>query len=105
MPGRGVHRGMAHPPAQRGVRGPGTPCRLHAVQWHGGAPEPGDLVHTTGGSWYLVQRVGAGRTPGRYTLGCVRLGRERPTQADDADAVVWEWQWLPRPRRPAPRSL
>lgn len=77
-------------------RSAGTPATLRATSWSGKAPEPGDLVCTDAGSWYLVDRVtptGVG-----YRLGVVRLGRRRPPEADDGRPVI-AWRWDPRRRR------
>jgi hypothetical protein len=77
----------------------GTPCTLRSTSWDGPPPAPGDLVCTTAGSWYLVTTVAAGAGVGHYRLGVVRRGRQRPPEADEADATVWLWTWLPRGRR------
>lgn len=76
---------------------PGTPATLTATSWTGRPPEPGDLVATDAGSWYLVDAVRP-TSRGGYRLGVVRLGRRRPAEADDGRSVI-AWRWDHRRRR------
>lgn len=90
--------GLRHRRAGPGALSLGQ-CTLRSHSWDGPAPAEGDLLVSTGGSWYLVLAVAAGAGLGHYRLDCSRMGKTRPMAADLPDATIWRWRWAPRHRR------
>lgn len=74
----------------------GDEVRLRALWWDGDLPTPGDLLETSTGRVYLIERVGKQRPTGSFTLHC----RVAPSDAPIAFGhALWRWTWTRKTTR------